>query len=351
MTPEQFVAQIGRQPPEPAYLFLGPEAWRRAACRRALIERVLPPGEREQGLTRHDLDEVSLAEVLDDACSMSLFAADRVIWVYSAEAVLPRGRAAAKEDALENAAAALTAYFKQPPPATVLVFESSRFDFEGEDKARIERVRKFYSMIPAVVEFPRYTPSEAHQLARKLAAKAGLRIGAEEIGMLVETLNSDATRIATEIEKLRLFAGEGGAVGPEQIAAMVPDSRQTTVFALVEALGRKDRVKSLELLDSLVREGEYLPLALTFLAAQFRFALAAREAGLRGAQQIQTHFSKLGPPMWRSRAEQIHRTMTSFSPAQLAEAGQIIFAADRALRDARPDDRIVMEEFVLRLTR
>jgi hypothetical protein len=28
----------------------------------------------------------------------------------------------------------------------------------------------------------------------------------------------------------------------------------------------------------------------------------------------------------------------------------LIFQADRGLRDARPDDRIVMEQFVLRLT-
>jgi len=58
----------------------------------------------------------------------------------------------------------------------------------------------------------------------------------------------------------------------------------------VNAMGRRDRARALECLDALVREGEYLPLALSFLSTQFRTALAAREAGLKTAGQIQSHF-------------------------------------------------------------
>jgi DNA polymerase-3 subunit delta len=355
MTPEQFLAQIRKQPPAPVYLFLGPDNYRRELCRKALIERTLAPEERENGLVRHDLDEISLAEVLDDARSMSLFAPNRLIWVACAEAALPRGRGAAAEEepagAKEGGAALLDAYLRGPAPGVVLVFSSARFDFEGDDKAKAERVRKFYAGIAAQVEFPRFGETEARQLARDLASRAGLNLGADEVGLLVESLGADAVRIAAEIEKLRLFVGEDGVVTREQVAEMVPDSRSTTVFALVAAVGRNDRVRALELLETLVREGEYLPLALTFLATQFRLALVAKEAGLKGAAQIQAHFQKLGVPMWRARAEQVAQTMAAFSGRQLSLALTNLFAADRSLRDARPDDRIVLEDFVLRLTR
>ena len=46
-------------------------------------------------------------------------------------------------------------------------------------------------------------------------------------------------------------------------------------------------------------------LALAFLSTQFRMALVAREAGLKSSQQIQGHFSRMGVPMWGSRADQI----------------------------------------------
>ena len=109
----------------------------------------------------------------------------------------------------------------------------------------------------------------------------------------MEALGADVARIAVEIEKLALFAGNR-PVGVDDIAALVPDARATTMFALVNALGRRDRARSLEILDTLTRDGEYLPLALAFLSTQFRMALVAREAGLKSAAQIQAHFTQNG---------------------------------------------------------
>jgi DNA polymerase-3 subunit delta len=155
-------------------------------------------------------------------------------------------------------------------------------------------------------------------------------------------------RIAIEIEKLALYAG-GRRVGVDDIAALVPDARASNIFALVNALGRRDRSRALEILDTLTREGEYLPLALAFLSTQFRLALVAREAGLKSAGQIQGHFSRMGVPMWGSRAEQVHQTVAKFGKPQLERAIKLIFETDRGLRDARPDDRVVMEQFILKL--
>jgi DNA polymerase-3 subunit delta len=151
-----------------------------------------------------------------------------------------------------------------------------------------------------------------------------------------------------EIEKLSLYAGNR-AIGVEDITALVPDARATTVFALVNALGRRDRARALGILDTLTREGEYLPLALAFLSTQFRMALVAREAGLKSAQQIQGHFSRLGVAMWGSRAEQVYQTVSKFTRPQMERALGLIYKADRGLRDARPDDRIVMETFIMEL--
>ena len=78
MTPDEFLRSIETREPQSAYLFLGPEAWTRDRCRKALIERVLLRKIAKQGLTRHDLSEVELADVIDDARSFSLFATRRV---------------------------------------------------------------------------------------------------------------------------------------------------------------------------------------------------------------------------------------------------------------------------------
>jgi DNA polymerase-3 subunit delta len=347
VTPAQFLARVRKNDPPAAALLLGPEAYERRRIKDALLARYA------DGAAQHDLAEVSLAEALDDARSLSLFASERLIWILNAEAALPKGKAAAvDEDDGEGGgsgdAGLLAAYMADPTPGVAVVFEASRFDFEGDDKRRQERVRKFYAAVRDVVELRRYAAHDARREAESLIRGAGFRIHPDALDLLVEALGADIARIAVEIEKLALFAG-GREVGVDEIAALVPDARASNIFALVAAMGRRDRARSLEVLDTLAREGEYLPLALAFLSTQFRMALVAREAGLKSAGQIQQHFTRLGVPMWGSRADQVCQTVSKFSRPQLERAMRLIFEADRGLRDTRPDDRIVMERFILEL--
>jgi len=354
MSPAQFQARIKRKEISPAYLFLGAEAYQGRRCREALLDTMLGPGERENGLAQYDLTEVSLAQVVDDARSLSLFAAQRVILVSNAEAALPRTKSDEEGDAdgpAASGAGELAAYLKDPSPGVVLLFEATRFEFAGDEKKKFERVRKFYSAIAETVELARFSMDEAHTEAQALARRAQIAVDPGALELLVEALGGDVARIAVEVEKLSLYCASGRSISEDDIAAMVPDARSTTIFALVNALGRRDRARGLELLDTLCREGEYLPLALAFLSTQFRLALVSKESGLRSSQQIVGHFSRAGVPMWSSRAEQIYQTVGKFSKEQLERGLKLIFAADRDLRSARPDDRIVMERFVLALTR
>ena len=314
---------------------------------------MLAPEEREQGLAQYDLRESALADVVDDARSLSLFAGKRVIVVANAELALPRQKAGEEDDEADAPAGggveALDEYMKDPTPGVVLLLEAVRFDFEGEEKKRLERVRKFYASVTEAVELRRFAIEDARVEAQDLAKRAGLPIDRAALDLLVEALGADVARIAVEIEKLRLYA-PGRAIGVDDIAALVPDARATTIFALVNALGRRDRRRSLQILDTLTRDGEYLPLALAFLSTQFRMALVSKETGLRSAQQIQGHFSRLGIPVWGSRAEQIYQTVAKFSKEQLELGLKLIFEADRDMRSTRPDDRIVMEKFIFELT-
>jgi DNA polymerase-3 subunit delta len=348
MTAAQFLARVKRNEIPPVCLFLGQEGYNRKRCREALIAAA-------KGIDaeQHDASESSLAAVIDDARSMSLFASERLIFVIGAEAAMPRTRGSGTDDDEEGSAGAgggsatvLEAYVKSPTPGVTLIFEATRWDFEGDDKAKNDRVRKFFGAIPDVVEFKRFSPDEARIELDRIARAANVRLDPAASEALVEALAADVARLAIEIEKLSLY---GKPVTVEDLPLLVPDARQSTIFALVNALGRKDRARSLQTLDALVREGEYLPLALTFLATQFRMALVVKEANLRGASQIQSHFQRSGIQMWGSRAEQVSVTATKFSKDQLERGLKMIFETDRDLRSARPDDRTVVENFVVRL--
>src|SRR5207302_5214043 len=97
MSPDQFLARMKKGGIAPAYLFLGLEAYDRRRCREALLDAMLAPEEREEGLTQYDLREATLPDVIDDARSLSLFAPKRVIEAANAELALPRQKAEEEE--------------------------------------------------------------------------------------------------------------------------------------------------------------------------------------------------------------------------------------------------------------
>lgn len=351
MTAGQFLRELERKAPPAVLLFAGPEDSLRRRCREALLAKCLPGEERDQGYVRHDLAETTLGAVLDDARSFSLFAPQRLIWVSTAEAAVPRGRGSEEEDeaAQGGGPEMIAQYAQDPPPGVTLVFDARRWDFEGEDKARMERLLKFYAAA-AVVEFRRLDARQAQELALELAAKRGLKLGKREAEMLAAVSAADGMRIETEIEKLALYCGTERAAAAADIAELVPDAEESTVFELVDALARRDRARALHLLDLLIRAGEYLPLALLFLEGVFRLALAASEQKLRTVQEVQSYFQRMGMPVWRARAEQIHAAAARFTVAQLRAGIEGIFEADSGMKSARPDDRLVMERFILKLT-
>ena len=249
MSPEQFLAKLAKHPPAPVYLFLGPEGYQRRICKDALVDKVLPADARTEGLTQVDLQETCLADVFDDARSLSLFASERVIWAAGAETALPRRLSSTDEEEEGNEKAGpaglIQSYLKAPTPGTVIVFECSRYEFSGDDKAKLDRVAKFYSAIPHVVEFRPFTPESVRFLAQNLVKQHKLKLGGAEFALLVELLGGDAIRLATEIEKLTLFAGTERQITLDDIRTLVPNASQSTIFVLVNALGKRDRAAAL----------------------------------------------------------------------------------------------------------
>jgi DNA polymerase-3 subunit delta len=352
MTPAQFIARVKKSDVPPVTLFLGQEGYYRSRCREALAAALQLEPE------IHDAATMPLAAIIDDANAMSLFARERLIYVINGEAAMPRNSraaaAAAQEEDDDGEASSsspgdvsqLEKYAANPVQGVTLVFEATRWDFEGDDKTKIERARKFYGAIKEVVEFRRFNPADARIELDRIAKSLNVRMEPAAAEALVDALAADVGRIAVELEKLSLY---GKPITADELPLLVPDARQSTIFILVNALGRRDRARALDVLDALVREGEYLPLALTFLAGQFRMALVSREANLKSAAQVQGHFQKQGIPMRGSRADQVWQTASKFNRQQLERGLTLIFEADRDLRSARPDDRTVIENFVMKL--
>jgi DNA polymerase-3 subunit delta len=354
MDPAQFLVQLQKSRPAPGYLFLGNELFSRDGCRRALMEKALPPEEREAGLVEYDLSETSLDALLRDAQTLSLFAPARLLVGYNAEACLPRGQAGEEEaepGKPSPGADPLGGYFRNPTPGVVILLEALRLDWDDRDeKKKLERLAKYFAEIPVTVELRRLDPRAALEAARRLARLRHLSISDDLLAELAEALGHNMARIAGEIEKLALYATGNREITRNELAALVPEARTSGLFELTNALASRDRTRALEILDTLVRMDTYLPLQISFLAGLFRYALAVKQSGARNAGDASRLFSRLGLPVWPARVQQAFDTARRFSTEQLERAIVLLFETDRDLRRERPDDRIVMERLVWSLT-
>ena len=355
MTPKQFLRQIEEPPPRPAYLLLGNELFYRDRCRRALIRTALGEAAAEagapEGLIEIDLCEQPLSRLIDEARTLSLFASARVIVGSSAEALLPRGAAITKNSKAAMDFDALASYAGNPSPGVVLLFESGRYDWGNrDDKPRIDRVVRAFSKSVEIVELVRLTPSEALKTATVLAKQLKVRIAPTLLTDLVDTLGNDMARLAGELEKLALYAGPEGEITGKQIELLIPEARQRGVFEFSEALSKGDRLRALDILDTLARTGTSWPMQISLIASLFRQALAAKEQQPLNASQVTQLFSRHGIRIWPARVRQVLDIGRHFSQQQLETALTRLSQADRDLRRERPSDRLIMEQLVLSLT-
>ncbi len=129
-------------------------------------------------------------------------------------------------------------------------------------------------------EAPRARDLPAH-LVRD-AQRRGFRLELEAARMLVDRMGESTTRLATELDRLATWAGQGGLVEADDLAAMVADTSEEVVWALSDALVDRNRNGALATAARLLDQGEAVT-PLVYQAAkrlrEARLALAGLDSG------------------------------------------------------------------------
>jgi DNA polymerase-3 subunit delta len=130
----------------------------------------------------------------------------------------------------------------------------------------------------AAGETHEFEAPRARALPPALVAEAeglGFRLDREAARMLVDRLGADPLRLHNELERLALWAGEGGEVSAADLAEMVSDSSEAAVWALSDALLERDPAKALAIGERLIAQGENVTGVVYGLASRLRKACAA----------------------------------------------------------------------------
>jgi DNA polymerase-3 subunit delta len=127
-------------------------------------------------------------------------------------------------------------------------------------------------------EIHEFEAPKAREMPRVLVADAqrlGFRLDPAAARILVERMGANPVRLHSELERLSLWAGEGGEVAAADLAAMVADTSEAAVWSLSDALLERDVATALRIGERLIDQGENVTGLIYGLASRLRSACAA----------------------------------------------------------------------------
>jgi DNA polymerase III subunit delta len=352
---DRFVAEVHGNHLRAGYVLLGDEVFLYERCRRAVLETLVPQELRDFCLSDLDLAESNVFEVLDRARTPSLMAPFQVFFVRGLKALYTRG---AKKDEF----AAIDEYFRSPNPQSLILFVADHLRIPSdprrmdmEDKNRYERIRETLGDWCGMVELARADEADALRWISSESERNQVRFDADAARELADALGADMMLIASEWNKLVLYAGEKRQVTLGDVETMVLAAKQRSLYELTDAISAKDTRRALLLLQGLLNASDGAEDSaighLYMLARTFRQMLVILEKNVRDSRAIwQALWQGFRMPPFAAD-DLIRQARRYKSSREITRALRLIARADLELRSQPPDKRLVLERLVFDLTK
>jgi DNA polymerase-3 subunit delta len=162
----------------------------------------------------------------------------------------------------------------------------------------------------------------------------------------VELVGSDLQTLASELEKVMLYAGPQKRIPDSTIDDLVRTSRQHGIFELIEAVGRRDRKKALLELANLLSMGEHPLVVVALMARQCRQVLIAKEYTLQRRHPREIGSAAQIPPFI---LERFLRQAREADGAAVQEMVMRLADIDRKLKSSAADGRMLLEHLICAL--
>jgi DNA polymerase-3 subunit delta len=176
------------------------------------------------------------------------------------------------------------------------------------------------------------------------AKKLDCTVTPEASKMLAIYAGQHLRLLASELEKLAIYAGRGGHIDAASVRLLTPEAQQARIFDLTDALGRHDRAQALNILHELLDHGE-APIGLNaFIGSQVRTLLLVKDLSERGLHAAQiAEKADLNSFVVSKTLPLVRR----FSFAQLKAAHRAILGVDASLKRSRMPAELALDLLVI----
>jgi DNA polymerase-3 subunit delta len=306
----------------PVYLLVGEEQYFRHRGRELIRDVVV---KQHKGTVSVFGTGDALERVLEELRGDSLFVSRRMVELIEADGFLKEWH-----DAVAR-------YLERPSASGVLVMDAHKVD----NRTRlVAKVRKSGMLIPC----PRMYEGGLAGWVKAQVARRGLKISGSAVSLLIDEVGNNLFALAGEMEKLITYVGERERIEASDVAHLTGHTRSWIVWALTDALGRREAPAALRVLDSLLDEGtraESIVGSLNWQITRLWKARCMTDSG-RSRRDI---LGELHVPFRYADAviEQVGR----FARGDFARVIRMLLDADIALKTGGLPEKTVLERFLV----
>lgn len=285
---QQFLAlkeEISRGDIKPFYLLFGSEHYFIDELCSLLMDKALPPEERDFGQVVYYGADVSADQVVSAARQFPMMVSRQLVVV--------------KEAQMMRKVEDIAVYFQGMMPTTVLVICFKSPNDTAKSGKNIDKRTSFYKQAQKVGVVFESNQVADYRMARWIEdyiPSRGLKITPDGAALLAEYAGNDISKIVLEVDKLLKLMPEGSTlINAALIEENVGMSRDYSVFELTKALSMKDIQKCYRIVHFFGQSDKRFPLVLTLAALSSHFLRLLRfHALLQDGTPRQEILSQLG---------------------------------------------------------
>ncbi|HHT50323.1 MAG TPA: DNA polymerase III subunit delta [Eubacteriaceae bacterium] len=266
---------------ENIYLIFGQEQYLCNEFVDNLVEGVLSPNYKNLNYEYMEGEHIT-AERIINSCETLPFMEDCRLVIIKDYNYLQGGESKGSEREAED----IANYLTNISPTTCLVFWQSK---------NVDKRKKLYKTINKygkIIEFDRLKPYQLEKWLKnriirkgKTIKKSVLLLFIENTGYLLKNSLKTLMDIDNEVDKIINYIGNRKEITKEDIDSLITRSLENDIFRMVDAIGKKDKITALRLLNEMLKGGESPFMILNMIARQFRILIQCKKLREKGYSQ------------------------------------------------------------------
>ena len=279
----------------------------------------------KMNISKHDLTEDDIKDVISDAETFSMFADNKVVIAENATIFTSSGNG--DLEILEN-------YLAHINPNTILIFTINEEKID-ERKKITKKIKKDYKLIS-------FNQNETpNSLVRNLLN--GYNITSSNINLLIDRVGTNPLILENEVNKIKLYKDDK-TVTKEDILNLTTKRPEIDIFKLIDDIVMKNKDEALEIYNEMLKVNEEPLKIVILLASQFRLMYQAKELAKKGySEKNISEVLKVHP----YRVKLALQKGKKYKAETLLNYLSVLADIDIAIKTGKTDKNLALELFLL----